>query len=157
MDLQAIFDAYSAHHVDLEELHPVVRHYIASRQAGTSHKLAEMFALQASPEIRGTDSILWKGWDNDQFKSGDGRMAQELDRRYREQAIKAGVSLTGKRYSHALARWQGDPQAWVSDQHDMLRLAREQNVHMDGVVSHKPVQMDPADSAKLVKANEQPG
>ena len=49
-----------------------------------------------------------ENWHNREFER-DPRMGDH----YHAGARRAGVSTTGKRYSHALADYPGDPEAWV--------------------------------------------
>ena len=73
-----------------------------------------------------------------------------LDKKYREQAIKQGISMTGKRYMHSLADYPGDPTAWVSDTHDVKRILKEKNLNSTGVVTNKAEARDPQDAYQPV-------
>lgn len=145
-ELEQFFEQYGNYHVDQEDLHPVIRHYIACRLAGTSPSLAEMYALASSPQIKGTDAQLWAGWGGvDQFNSTT-RNGKMLDDAYRGPAHAAGVSTTGRRYSHSLAAYPGDPRAWIADSHDIRRVAEEQNLGVTGFVERKREEREPVNS-----------
>jgi putative FmdB family regulatory protein len=57
-------------------------------------------------------------------------------------AERAGVSVNGKVYLHGLARFAGDPEAWVSDLGDVDRVARRRGMGCEerGI---KPRQAEP--------------
>lgn len=100
---------------------------------GQSHNMAEMLALQAAPQIGGTDSQFMKGrFHKDQFEKDP--KAGEF---YRAKAKAAGVSTKGKWYQHNLAAYPGDPEAWVSGTGDVKRICEKRNIECDGLVKHK--------------------
>lgn len=103
--------------------------YERCRENGTSDSLAQIFAFQQMPSLKGTDSAFWSGrWeDEDEIVTG-----------YREQAAAQGISTKGKIYSGSLARYAGDPQAFVSDQHDVLAVAKKEGMTVRGAVNYKP-------------------
>lgn len=112
--------------------------YVAMRLDGTSHSLAEMFALQQAPAAK-TDSEFNKGHCNgNQFEDtpflGDyyGRLAEE-----------AGVDVTGAVYKSGLARFPGDPQAWVRDRGDVARLVEARGWGCEGDVNVRAQQIEP--------------
>jgi len=68
---------------------------------------------------------------------------------YARQARAAGVDPKGKVYKAGLARFPGDPQAWVSGRGDVERICRERGWHAEGAVKvqgrkfhHEPVDLD---------------
>jgi hypothetical protein len=108
------------------------RHYETMRANGESHNIAEILATGETPHGKTADRMLFMdGAENKQFEN------ENDERYYRESAERAGVSTTGKIYQPGLARHPADPRAWVSDANDILRIAREDNLTVSGVVRHK--------------------
>ena len=124
-------------------LFPLVSHdlvtqarYENMRLAGESHSIAEMLATRSFPGVK-TDAIFNEG----KFSGERGRIGpQELWRI--AQAEAAGVSTTGKWYCSGLASFPGDPTAWVGDRGDVLRIAREKNLNVQGYVEHQGYETD---------------
>jgi hypothetical protein len=107
--------------------------YDQMRVEGLSHNLAEMFALQAPPQIAGTDSVFLEGHCNgSQF---DGQ--EWIGDMYQDEATKAGVNTKGKVYLGGLARYPGDPEAWVTSRGDVKRVCEERGWGCDGAVKVK--------------------
>lgn len=111
--------------------------YEAMRAAGESHKMAEMLALQAFPFGRDENRILMQGKES------------------------------GKFYSSQLARYQGDPRAYVSSASDIRRIAQEDGLIVSGTVNVKqpekapmksvPIADDIVDRAVKVEIAKDPG
>lgn len=62
------------------------------------------------------------------------------------QAAKAaGISTHGKHYVSGLADKRGprDPEAWVSDSSDVLRVAKKRGLRLRGSVNYEPPQVEP--------------
>lgn len=74
------------------------------------------------PLIR-TNATFFRGakYGAEQFAGGDPKNMET----YTGPARRAGVSITGKSYQSGLARFPGDPRAFVSDLDDARRVARE--------------------------------
>jgi hypothetical protein len=102
--------------------------YVAMRENGQSHKMAEMLATRSAPGLK-TDT----------------RFAARLDAnadvpaRYRRMAKAAGVVTDGKQYMRQLAAFPGDPQAWVGGSDDVKRVCKHRGWGCDGAVDMKPV------------------
>lgn len=94
-------------------------HYEKMRQNGESHGFAKMCALQRPPGTKGTEKALMQG------------------------------ATSGKRYISGLARFPGDPQAYVSGADDVLRIARERNLNVEGCVNHQAHEVEPPESVPL--------
>lgn len=94
--------------------------YKKLRKKGVSPKLAEMLAYQSPPGAKGTDRAFWDG----RLSAFDG-MNEANAKKMREQALAAGIDITGKYYVGQLADKRGaaDPKAWVSDRHDIKKAA----------------------------------
>ena len=104
---------------------------MAMVEAGTSETLAEMFALQAPPNVQGGDRMFLEGTENGrQFQ--DNPMIGDL---YAADAKAAGVDIKGKVYKDRLARYPGDPQAWVSDTSDVVRIAKKRRLKIRGAAN----------------------
>jgi hypothetical protein len=123
----------------------IQRRYEQLRYDGVSHNLAELFALRTFPGINGTDKAFNRGRVNgNQFAD-----CPALGDYYRACAESAGVSVAGKYYCHGLGRYPGDAQAWVADTSDVLRVARERNLNIDGLVTHRAHEVEPAPDVPL--------
>ncbi|MBX6312827.1 MAG: hypothetical protein IRY99_07925 [Isosphaeraceae bacterium] len=121
------------------------RRYKAMRLDGQSHTFALMLATKRFPGIR-TDSTFNVGRVN-------GNQFEDCPLRgdyYKRMAEAAGVSTTGKFYSGALARFPGDPEAWISGRGDVERLCRERGWNCSGDVTVRaPRYADPITEVKL--------
>lgn len=117
---------------------PVIQaRYIAMREAGESHSMAEILASRSFPGLR-TDAIYNKNRCNgNQFED-----QPWLGDYYRGLAEASGVNTTGKYYSRALADYPGDPTAWVSDRSDVLRVCREKGFRCTGMVDYEPPEIE---------------
>lgn len=123
--------------------------YVAMRLEGTSHSLAETLALQLPPGTKGTDRAYMEGRVcGNQFEKHPA-----IGNYYRKIANKAGVSTTGKYYSGQLARFPGDPQAWVSSIDDVKRVADKENLGVQGAVNRTSVRgiTDPAPTVRMAE------
>lgn len=114
----------------------IVLHYWDCRRNGCEPRLAEMLALQAPP-MSNTDREFLEGHCNGSQFAGS-PMANDMGNKYAAVAKERGVSIKGKVYLSGLARYPGDPKAWVSDRGDVKRIAEEQNLAIQGSVDHKP-------------------
>ncbi len=120
---------------------PGLKHYIECREKGTSASLAEQFALGATPQINGGDTVLWRGWGENQF--GEGKIGNFLQDQYRVRAENDGINTVGRRYLHQLADREAviakgyDPRAWVADGHDIKAVCEERGWSAEGVVNVK--------------------
>jgi hypothetical protein len=104
------------------------RHYDECRAGGACHSLAEMFALGAAPQSR-TDAEFFRGRWN-QFAD-----TPHLGDAYRGVAEAHGQSTTGKVYLSGLARFPGDPEAWVSGRGDVERVIDRHGWGAEGSVT----------------------
>lgn len=71
----------------------------------------------------------------DQLPGGQGETL--IGKHYRKMASAAGVTTRGKQYIGGLARYPGDPEAWVGSRGDMIRVAKKNNFAVDGIVKVK--------------------
>lgn len=95
-------------------------HYVRMRRNGETHRFAEMVALRAAPACNTDDTFLKGGFNGSQFAKnpdmGEIR-AKELRKR--------GGSTAGKRYVAGLARYVGDPEAWVSSKSEAKAVLKK--------------------------------
>jgi hypothetical protein len=109
--------------------------YLHCRLNHQTHNFAEMCALQRPPGIMGTDSHFMEGRNcGNQFEK-----TPFIGDYYKKLAAQAGVSTTGKFYSGALARYAGDPRAWISGLNDVKRIANEDNLGVTGSFKRQTV------------------
>jgi hypothetical protein len=104
--------------------------YEQSLANGCSPKLAEMFALATPPQARTDSTFLSGNCNGSQFEHVPGRGDY-----LKEIAEARGQSVTGKVYKAGLARYPGDPEAWVSGRGDVERVARARGWGVEGDVS----------------------
>lgn len=106
--------------------------YIAHILDGHSHNWAEMCALMAPPQAR-TDREFLRGHCNgNQFEKTP--MVGDL---YKRRAESAGVDVKGKVYLGSLARYPGDPEAWVDGAADARRICEDRGWECNGFVNVK--------------------
>lgn len=98
---------------------------------GCAPRLADMLAARSFPGTKGTDRAFMQGrkLDGSQFEGVPLVGSHHLD-----MARKAGVSTTGKYYSGGLARYPGDPQAWVDSLHDVKKICESRGWECDGAI-----------------------
>lgn len=98
----------------------------AWRHANRAHlddRLQEMFSSGRGPYLQ-TDSVYLEGVDNEDFYQ------KRLARQH-------GVAVTGKRYISQLARFPGDPQAFVSGRGDIQKICEQRGWGCEGAVKVK--------------------
>ena len=106
--------------------------YEQMRQRGTSHTLAEMFALRSPPGTRFTEKAFLEGRKMN--------MDDPVDRLAVQRAHAAGISTQGKVYIGGLADGRGpaDPAAWVSSADDVLAVAKRRQLKVEGALRYDP-------------------
>lgn len=102
--------------------------YFKMRILGQSHRMAEMLATRSFPGIRGTDST---------FMSGSHMQDGLLDGVRQRMAAQAGVDTNGRRYIAGLARFPGDPEAWVSGLSDVKRICSDRGWNCHGAFEYE--------------------
>jgi hypothetical protein len=119
--------------------------YLELRLAGQSHNMAEMLACRTFPGFNGTDKAFNRGRCNgQQFER-----CPALGNYFKAIADRAGVSVNGRHYCYGLGRFPGDPRAWVQDTSDVLRVARERHLNVDGIVNYQADPVEPAPDVPL--------
>jgi hypothetical protein len=113
--------------------------YVEMRANGESARMAEMLATRSFPGIHGSDSTFMKGTHYQET---------QLDEYRHREAAARGVDTNGRRYIAGLARYPNDPEAWVSDRSDVLRVCRDRGWSCDGLVEFKapPAEAPPQDT-----------
>ena len=101
-------------------------------------ELAYVLATHSPPGLKGTDRAFMQRSDQDDGLVGD------FATMYRENYKKATGSLPhGKRYMSTLARFPGDPRAFVSSQGEVLEICRKENWNWHGTNEHKAHDVPP--------------
>lgn len=132
--------------------------YVSMRKAGQSHNVAEMLANQTPPgDWRSDRTFMALNQFNDNPAEG---------LRLKKKAERAGVSVPeGAIYMSGLARYRGDPQAWVRGIDDVRRAASKRplraelaggDVLVDTLSSYEspPVDLDRVGPAKKILDRE---
>lgn len=105
-------------------------------------KWAAMVALQQPPGTKGTDRAFLEGrQNNEQLDEMPRRQAEYVAREARQ----AGISIAGKYYCAGIADKRGwkDPEAWVSSNDDVLKVAQKRRLHVTGNVNYDPGEAPP--------------
>jgi hypothetical protein len=111
--------------------------YNAMRLDAAPHALAEMLALQRPP-MSNTDREFLEGHCNGSQFSNE----EWVGDLYHKQAREAGVDPKGKVYMAGLARFPGDPEAWVGGRGDVQRVCETRGWGCEGSVSVTPRERD---------------
>lgn len=123
---------------DIANASPSVQaHYRKVIEMGYGERWAEMVALQAPPGTQGTDRAFMEGrYNNQQLDNMPTRQAKYVS----EEARKAGINISGKYYCGGIADSRGwrDPEAWVSGNDDVLRVAKKRRMMVTGSVNYDP-------------------
>lgn len=111
------------------------------RTAADDARMAEIIATRTVPH-GSTDAVFMEGRYHDDGLLGEG--SQEYRDRYKR-AI--GSYPSGKKYMSQLARYPGDPRAWVDSLSDVSRICREDNLTWEyaGRIRHRAVERDEPD------------
>jgi hypothetical protein len=109
-------------------------HYEQCVARGTSHQLAEMFALGQPPQSK-TDKEFLSNWgaNGSQFEDNP-----EQGDFYAAEARRQGIDITGAVYLSGLANFPGDPRAWVRGRGDAKKLCEERGWGCSGDVNVRP-------------------
>ncbi len=107
-------------------------HYVAAVLDGMSPLLAEMFAWQ-KPPMSNTDREFLEGHCNGSQWEGQ----EVVGDAYAAVAREAGVDPKGKVYLSGLARFPGDPEAWVDGRGDVQRICEKRGWACEGSVNVK--------------------
>lgn len=111
--------------------------YTRSLASGATEQFAIMCALQTPPGTRGTDRAFMEGrYNNQQLDSMPARQAKYVA----AEAKAAGINISGKYYVGGLADNRGwrDPEAWVSSNDEVLKVAQKRRRAVSGSVNYDP-------------------
>jgi hypothetical protein len=100
-------------------------------------RFAIMVALQSPPGTKGTDRAFMEGRLNGQQLDD---MPTESAKWMVKEARAAGINISGKYYCGGLAdkrAWK-DPEAWISSNDDILRVAKKRRMSVAGSVNYDP-------------------
>lgn len=111
--------------------------YWDRRKEGCSPKLAEMLALQQSP-MSSSDREFCEGRVDNGHLFGHGPLAEDTGNKLKKIAEAGGQNVKGKMYVGSIARFPGDPEAWVSDRGDVKRVVEKRGWKCQGAVEHNP-------------------
>lgn len=116
--------------------------YKRSLDSGATEAFAVMVALQRPPGTKGTDRAFMEGrCNNQQLDDMPQKQAEWLAR----EARAAGISIEGKYYCGGLAdhrAWR-DPEAWVSGNDDIRRVAQKRGKTVSGSVNYEAPPVPP--------------
>jgi hypothetical protein len=108
-------------------------HFVKCLENGCTPKLAAMLATRSFPGFSTDDTFMKGGKSGEQFASNPGMYTH-----FAQMAEADGVSICGRKYIHGLARFPGDPEAWVSGKSDVLRILKERGWASTGAVEYTP-------------------
>lgn len=111
--------------------------YKRALASGGGERFAVMVALQQPPGTKGSDRAFMEGRHNNQQLDDMPKMQAEW---VAKEARKAGISIEGKYYCGGLADHRGhrDPEAWVSSNDDILKVAKKRRKMVTGAVNYDP-------------------
>lgn len=113
-----------------------VKLYRQILKAGETAEFAAMCALRQAPGASGTDRAFCQG-SQAQMES----MAPINREAVLARAKRAGIKTQGKFFKGSLGRAE-DPAAWVATADDVLAVAKQKNLTIDGAVKHQGVRRD---------------
>lgn len=118
----------------------------AEERAADAARLAEMFAHRQPPGTKGTDRAFLEDRHNGKQFASDPAAGEK----YRQIAKRHGMhSVAGKIYQPGIARFPGDPQAWVSSVSDLVNRCKALGKNCTGIVDYNAPEMPPPPSKPL--------
>jgi hypothetical protein len=113
---------------------PQIQHeYVRLRMEGVSHNLADMFSHQKPPRADDDTTFLAARRPREQFAG-----TPYLGDFYAKEAKAKGMNISGCIYENGLARYPGDPDAWVSDRGEIRKKVEARGIGCEGAVNVKP-------------------
>jgi hypothetical protein len=107
---------------------------------GCAPRLAAMLATRSFPGFATNDTFMAGGRSGEQLAEHPAMYGH-----FAQMAEAEGVSVCGKKYLHGLARFPGDPEAWVSGKDDVARVLKERGWSSTGAVEYTPPEPDAPD------------
>jgi hypothetical protein len=108
-------------------------HFLRCLENGCTPRLAAMLATKSFPGFSSDDTFMKGGKSGEQFATNPGMYGH-----FAAMAEAEGVSVCGRKYMHGLARFPGDPEAWVAGKADVLRILQERGWSSTGAVEYTP-------------------
>jgi hypothetical protein len=112
--------------------------YEAMREAGESHNIAEVCALRQTPALQTDTTFLANRPDPFGGDEGYAKRAVANSQAH-------GVTPGGRTYLGSLARFEGDPEAWVTSKADVRDVCRRRGWGCEGAVNVKAPMRDKPD------------
>ena len=109
-------------------------HYWMMRLDGESHNMADMLASRSFPGTKGTDRAFWQGRE---FGGAQFQDRPLVGQHHLAMAERAGVNVAGKVYNGTMARYPGDPEAWVSNLGDVKDICERRGWEAEGAITVK--------------------
>lgn len=122
---------------ELREDEVLLARYLKMRSEGGEHVWALMAACRKAAGSKGSDRAFEE--HARQRMASMSKMEQDL---CLKEAEKAGINTHGRYHMSGLGP-PSDPQAWVSDTHDVLKVCKERNYTCSGHVNYKGVEVPP--------------
>ena len=111
-------------------------------QTVEERRLREMLEAQKAPNGISDCTFMRDTANGKQFEGNDSQ-----GEHYRTVAESLGASTTGKKYLSGLARFPGDPEAWVDSRGDVERVLNKRGWGCEGTVNVKPSEAKEAPEA----------
>lgn len=118
--------------------------YDAMVKDGVTPRLAEMLACQQPPGARTDREFMMAECNGSQFED-----TPEIGDAYAAVAKAAGVSVKGKKYLSGLAKFPGDPEAWVSGMGDAQRIIEQNGWGSQGLINRPVTRVAEAEQTTL--------
>ncbi len=119
---------WSINGIPEDALSELDRQQLAERNA---RNLEEMFRTGRAPRVSSDTTFRAGRYDDSQVVNPD------LYEFRRKVAESQGHSITGKFYMASLARYPGDPEAWIDSKSDVQRVCRKRRQTCEGEVTVK--------------------
>lgn len=132
MNARIVYGNPIRYYIEGEEVSEAAFHFLAPSRLGP------MLRDQCPPSSR-TDREFLMGSENGRQFQGQ----EATGEAYKKVAESAGVSVTGKKYLSQLARYPGDPEAWVSGRGDVQRICEKRGWGCNGLVDVKAADVGP--------------
>ena len=112
-------------------------HYRKMIADGQSEQFAIMCSLQQPPGTKGTERAFMQGRYNGEWLNN---MPERQAKYMLAEAKAAGINTNGRYYHSGIADKRGwtDPKAWIEDSSDVVRVAKERDLHVTGSVNYTP-------------------
>ena len=123
----------------------VLEAYRSLVRKGNAPRFAAMLAMRQPPTTKGTDRTFFEHRHNSEYDSPVGQLQLQM-------AKSVGINTHGKTYVSGLADaglGPMTPDAWVSDTHDILAVAKRKGRSVAGAVNYTPPATPPEPNIPL--------